>query len=149
MWAAVTVGDVKQIPAAGMGRLLYFIDARLVQLGWSRANLAAAGGPTPSTLYKAGQREGGLAPRTLTRLDFVLGWQDGSAQQVIDGGAPAVRLSEQVEASARRIDAALRRAQCVGTNQCAQQLKNFLLDVAQRLDAFYTPSDRIADADPA
>jgi len=146
---AVTVDCVKGFPAAGMGRLLYFIDARLVQLRWSRADLAAAGGPTPSTLYKAARRPDELAARTLARLDFVLGWQDGSARRVLNGGSPAVRLSEQVEASSARIDAALRHAQCAGTSGCAEQLRNFLLDVAQRLDDFYTPHERVAGGDPA
>jgi hypothetical protein len=129
---------VNALPADGIKRLLFFLEDRLAQLRWTREDLAAAGGPAPSTLYKAGQREGGLAPRTLARLDFTLGWQEGSAQRVLSGGSPAVRISEQVSSCSSSIDAALRNAEQGGVAHCAAELKNFLLDVAQRLGDFYT-----------
>ena len=132
------------LPADGIKRLLFFLEDRLAQLRWTREDLAAAGGPAPSTLYKAGQREGGLAPRTLARLDFTLGWQEGSAQRVLSGGSPAVRISEQVSSCSSGIDAALRDAEHGGVSQCAAELKNFLLDVAQRLGDFYTEPVRTA-----
>ena len=45
-------------PADGVRRLLFFVEDRLAQLRWTREDLAAAGGPHPSTLYKAAEREG-------------------------------------------------------------------------------------------
>ena len=126
------------IPADGVGRLLFFVEDRLAQLRWTREELAAAGGPAPSTLYKAAERGGGLSVKTLARLDVALGWQEGSAQRVLAGGSPAVRISEQVNSCAAVIDAALRQVECAGVSRCATELKNFLLDVAQRLDDFYT-----------
>jgi hypothetical protein len=135
---------VNALPADGIKRLLFFLEDRLAQLRWTREDLAAAGGPAPSTLYKAGQREGGLAPRSLARLDFALGWQEGSAQRVLAGASPAVRISEQVSSCSSGIEAALRDAECGGVSRCADELRNFLLDVAQRLDDFYTEPVRIA-----
>ncbi|GAB4963750.1 hypothetical protein MAHJHV55_27680 [Mycobacterium avium subsp. hominissuis] len=126
------------IPADGVGRLLFFVEDRLAQLRWTREDLAAAGGPAPSTLYKAAERGGGLSVKTLARMDVALGWQEGSAQQVLAGGNPAVRISEQVSSCAAAIDAARRDAECAAVSRCATELKNFLLDVAQRLDDFYT-----------
>lgn len=125
-------------PADGVRRLLFFVEDRLAQLRWTREDLAAAGGPHPSTLYKAGERDGGLSVKTLARLDVALGWQEGSAQRTLAGQSPAVRISEQVSSCAMAIHGALRDAECAGVSRCAEELKNFLLDVAQRLDDFYT-----------
>ncbi len=83
------------IPADGVGRLLFFVEDRLAQLRWTREDLAAAGGPAPSTLYKAAERGGGLSVKTLARLDVALGWQEGSAQWTLAGGSPTLRISEQ------------------------------------------------------
>jgi hypothetical protein len=135
---------VNALPADGIGRLLFFVEDRLAQLRWTREDLAAAGGPAPSTLYKASQRDGELAPRTLARLDFGLGWQEGSSHTTMAGGSPTVRISEQVSACSLAIDAALRDAECGGVSRCAQELKKFLLDVAQRLGDFYTDPIRTA-----
>jgi hypothetical protein len=123
---------------------LFFVEDRLAQLRWTREDLASAGGPAPSTLRKASQRDGGLAPRILARLDVALGWQESSARRVMSGGNPAVRISDQVSSCSLAIDAALRDAQCVGVSRCAQELKKFLLDVAQRLGDFYTDPIRTA-----
>lgn len=125
-------------PADGVSRLLFFVEDRLAQLRWTREDLAAAGGPHPSTLYKAAKREGGLSVKTLASLDVTLGWQEGSAQRTLVGQSPAVRISEQVSSCSAAIDAARRDAECAGAARCASELKNFLLDVAQRLDDFYT-----------
>ncbi|BAN91963.1 MULTISPECIES: hypothetical protein [Mycobacterium] len=134
-------------PADGVGRLLFFVEDRLAQLRWTREDLAAAGGPAPSTLYKAAERNGGLALKTLARLDVALGWQEGSAQRVLAGESPAVRISDQLSQCAAAIDAARREAECTGVARCATELKNFLLDVAQRLDDFYTePVRAVGDA---
>jgi hypothetical protein len=129
---------VNAFPADGVRRLLFFVEDRLAQLRWTREDLAAAGGPHPSTLYKAAEREGGLALKTLARLDVALGWQEGSAQRVLAGESPAVRISEEVNLCAEAINVARRDAECAGVSRCAIELRNFLLDVAQRLDDFYT-----------
>lgn len=125
-------------PVDGVQRLLFFVEDRLAQLRWTREDLAAAGGPHPSTLYKAAERDGGLALKTLARLDVALGWQEGSAQRVLAGDSPAVRVSQQITVCAAAINAARRDAECTGVSRCATELRNFLLDVAQRLDDFYT-----------
>jgi hypothetical protein len=135
---------VNAIPADGIKRLLFFLEDRLAALGWTREDLATAGGPAPSTLRKARQRDGQLAPRILARLDVALGWQEGSAQQVMAGASPAVRISDQVNSCSQAIDAALRDAECGGVSRSAQELKKFLLDVAQRLGDFYTEPVRTA-----
>lgn len=98
-------------------------------------------------MYKAAERDGGLAPKTLARLDVALGWQEGSAQRVLAGESPAVRISEQINLCAAAINAARRDAECGGVSRCASELKNFLMDVAQRLDDFYTePVRAVGDA---
>ena len=121
------------------------MEDRLAQLRWTREDLAAAGGPAPSTLRKASQRDGELAPRILARLDFALGWQEGlRTPGRCRVAALAVRISEQVSSCSLAIDAALRDAECGGVSRCAQELKKFLLDVAQRLGDFYTDPIRTA-----
>lgn len=132
------------IPADGVGRLLFFVEDRLAQLRWTREDLAAQGGPAPSTLYKAAERGGGLSVKTLARLDVALGWQEGSAQWTLAGGSPTLRISEQVSRCAAAVDAARRDAESVGVARTAAELKNFLLDVAQRLGDFYTEPVRAA-----
>ncbi len=126
------------IPADGVGRLLFFVEDRLAQLRWTREDLAAAGGPAPSTLYKAAERGGGLSVKTLARLDVALSWREGSATWILAGGSPALRISEQLSPCAAAIDAALLDAEGAGVSRTAVELQNFLLDVAQRLGDFYT-----------
>lgn len=121
-----------------MPRLFFFLEDRLARLHWTREDLAAAGGPAPATMRKARVRGGGLSVRTLARLDVALGWQEGSAQRVLAGESPAVRITEQVGGCSSRIDAQLRHAECAGVSRCATELKNFLADVVQRLGDFYT-----------
>jgi hypothetical protein len=134
---------MKAIPEAGMPRLLFFVQHRLVQLQWTRKSLAAAGGPNPSTLRKAHREDRELAERTLARLDRALGWQPGSAQRVLDGGSPAVRISEQVETVTSNIDAALRDEEEAGVRHTAAELRDFLMTVAQQLDGFYTRAAQV------
>lgn len=135
------------IPADGVGRLLFFVEDRLAQLRWTREDLAGAGGPAPSTLYKAAERGGGLSVKTLARLDVALGWQEGSAKWTLTGGSPALRISEQLSRCAVAIDAARLDAESSGVSRTAAELKNFLLDVAQRLGDFYTdPVAAVGDA---
>ena len=129
---------------------MFFLQRRLVELQWSRDDLAAAGGPAPSTLYKA-QREGReLAGRTLARLELVVGWHPGSAQRIMAGGAPSVVVSDLAETASGRIDTALRVAQDAGVRRTAEELSDFLMTVAKRLERFYTedqrPAEEVADA---
>lgn len=126
------------LPTEGIKRLLFFRADRWARLRRTREDLAATGGPAPSTLYKTGQRKDGLAPRTLARPDFRLGSQEGSAQRVLLGGSPDIRISEQFNACLSNIDATLRGAECGGVWHWAEELKNFLLGVAQRPGDFYT-----------
>ena len=126
-----------------MERLMFFIQHRLAQLDWTRDDLAAAGGPSPSTLYKAQRVGRELAERTLARLELALGWQPGSAQRIVDGGAPALRVFEQVQTVSESIDAALSHNEDSGVRRTAAELRDFLMTVADRLDDFYTGSQRL------
>jgi hypothetical protein len=117
---------------------MFYLEDRLAQLRWNRRDLAAAGGPAPSTLRKARMREGNLAPRTLAQLDFALGWQEGSAQRIMAGGSPAVRISDLLNSCSLTIEEALRDSERHGVSRCAMELRKFLCDVAQRLGDFYT-----------
>lgn len=122
---------------------MFFIQQRLAQLGWSRDDLASAGGPSPSTLYKAHRGGRELAERTLARLELALGWQPGSAQRIVDGGSPALRVFERMQTVSDRIDAATRRNEDAGVRRTAAELRAFLMTVADRLDDFYTGSQRL------
>jgi hypothetical protein len=127
-----------------MERLMFFIQHRLAQLSWSRDDLAAAGGPSPSTLYKAHRGGRELAERTMARLELALGWQPGSAQRVVDGGAPALRVFERVQTVTDAIDVALRRHEDAGVRRTAAELRDLLLTVVQRLDDFYAGSEPLS-----
>ena len=122
---------------------MFFIQHRLVQLNWTRDDLAAAGGPSPSTLYKAHRAGRELAERTLARLELALGWQPGSAQRIVDGGSPALRMFEQVQTVSEAIDRAMSHSEDAGVRHTAAQLRDFLMTVANRLDDFYTGSRRL------
>jgi hypothetical protein len=126
-----------------MERLMFFLQHRLAQLGWSRDDLAAAGGPSPSTLYKAHRGGRELAERTLARLELALGWQPGSAQRVVDGGAPSLRVFERVQTVSESIDAAMSHNEDTGVRRTAAELRDFLMTVADRLDDFYTGTQRM------
>lgn len=129
---------------------MFFIQLRLAHLNWSRDDLAAAGGPSPSTLYKAHRGGRELAERTLARLDLALGWQPGSGQRVLDGGDPSLRVFEHMPTVSETIDAAMSRSEDAGVRRTAAELRDFLMGVADRLDDFYTGSPRapreVADA---
>jgi hypothetical protein len=129
---------VNVIPADGIPRLIFFMEDRMAQLRWTRADLAAAGGPSTTTMNAATQRGGRLATRTLARLDVALNWQEGSSARTVAGGSPALRISEQFSSCSAAVDAARREAEDDGVARLAGELKKFLLDVAQRLDDFYT-----------
>ena len=129
---------------------MFFIQQRLAQLQWSRNDLAAAGGPSPATLYKAHRRGRVWGERTMARLEAALGWQPGSGSAVVAGGSPVMRISDQVETASGRIDAALLRGEEAGVRVTAAELSDFLMDVAVRLERFYTgaqePVTEVADA---
>ena len=117
---------------------MFFVQHRLAQLQWSRDDLAAAGGPAPSTLYKAHRGGRDLAERTLARLEVALGWQPGSGLRIVAGASPVMRVSEQLETASGRIDAELSRGRQAGVRATAAELRDFLMTVAQRLDGFYS-----------
>lgn len=129
---------------------MFFIQRRLVQLGWSRDDLSAAGGPSPSTLYKAHRDNREMDARTLHRLETALGWEEGSAARTFAGGQPLVRLSDQVEAVKSRVEAAVAQSEAMAVKHTASELHDFLMTVAQRLRGFYTddqlPREEVADA---
>ena len=143
-YSVVTVLIMRAIPEVGIERLMFFIQHRLAQLQWTRDDLAGAGGPSPSTLYKAHRAGRELAERTLARLELALGWQPGSAQQIINGGSPTLRLSERVQTVTARIDAALADGEDKGVRHTAAELRDLLMAVADRLDDFYTGQPRAA-----
>lgn len=66
------------------------------------------------------------------------------------GGAPSVVVSDLVETASGRIDTALRVAQDAGVRRTAEELSDFLMTVAKRLERFYTedqrPAEEVADA---
>jgi hypothetical protein len=126
-----------------MERLMFFIQHRLVQLNWSRDDLAAAGGPSPSTLYKAHRGGRDLAERTMARLELALGWQPGSAQRIVHGGGPALRVFEQVQSVSESIDEAMSHNEDAGVRRTAAELRDLLMTVANRLDDFYSGSRRL------
>jgi hypothetical protein len=125
----------------GTERLLFFLTQRLAQLRWSREDLAAQGGPSPSTVYKA--LAGGRRPteRTLARLELALGWQPGSAHRILEGGAPAITITQEVATVASRIDQELARGESMGVTRTAKELREFLLGVAQGLEHFYSGAE--------
>ena len=84
------------IPEAGTARLLFFLEQRLAQLRWSRENLAAQGGPSPSTVYKS--MLGGRQPteRTLARRR---GLQRRGAPQPVRGHQLVVLLQRAARTS--------------------------------------------------
>lgn len=135
------------IPEEGTARLLFFLEQRLAQLRWSRENLAAQGGPSPSTVYKS--MLGGRQPteRTLARLESALGWQAGSSHRILTGGAPVMCLTRELDTLAVRIDADLQHGENFGVRHTAAELREFLLDVAARLRQFYGgPEDAVEEA---
>ncbi len=122
------------IPIDGTERLLFFLNQRLAQLRWSREELAAQGGPSPSTVYKAlGRRR----HERMARLELALGWQAGSAHRILEGGAPAISITQEVATVASRIDQELARGESMGVTRTAKELREFLLGVAQGLERFY------------
>lgn len=134
--------------------MLFFVEQRLAQLGWTREDLAAHGGPSASTLYKMMVRQAVVpTERTIVRLDRALGWEPGSVRATLAGGSPTVSISVEAETVSARIDTELARCEASGVKRTAQELREFLLDVASRLHDFYTGPDGhagevLADARP-
>jgi hypothetical protein len=77
-------------PAAGVPRLMFFVDPRLAQLQLSKQQATQRGFPSPSTLAKVRDNTAQASPtvRTLLRIDRALGWQPGSAAVTMVGGNP-------------------------------------------------------------
>jgi hypothetical protein len=132
---------VRAIPNDGPGRLLFFVEQRLAQLGWTREDLATQGGPSPSTFYKLVRQAVRPTARTIVRLDRALGWEAGSSHAVMAGGAPSLSVSCELATVSARIDAELACCQDSGAKKTAAELRDFLMDVASRLGAFYTGAD--------
>jgi hypothetical protein len=107
-------------------------------LGWTREDLAAQGGPSPSTFYKLIRQVVEPTERTIVRLDLALGWEAGSSHEVMAGGAPSLSVSREAAAVSARIDAELARCEDSGVKKTAAELREFLMGVASRLGAFYT-----------
>lgn len=126
------------VPTDGLNRLLFYIDDRLARLRWSREDLFKEGGPSPATLRGAARTGRELSARSLARLDSTLDWEVGSASLVLAGGKPTVRISDLVTASLTLIDEEMQGSHGCGAMRCVIEVKNLLLDVAQRLDDFYT-----------
>ncbi|KUI36193.1 hypothetical protein [Mycobacterium sp. GA-2829] len=97
------------MPLDGVARLMYFVDARLQQLGISKEESARRGFPNPTTLAKVRDRDSQHTPRvrTLLRIDRALGWQPGSSAVVLLGGNP-LSLTARVTKGVRAREAAAR-----------------------------------------
>jgi hypothetical protein len=66
------------------------------------------------------------------------------------GGAPSLSISREVETVSARIDAELSSCEDSGVKRTAAELREFLMDVASRLGAFYTgPNGQSEEADDA
>ncbi len=87
-------------------------------------------------MYKCVAGERRPTERTLARLELALGWQPGSAHRILDGGAPAMSITQQVATVASGIDQEL-RGESVGVARTAKELREFLMGVAQGLERFY------------
>ena len=87
---------------------------------------------------------GSLRPESWRDWTWRWGGRKARPQQMMAGGSPAVRISEQVNSCSQAVDAGLGDAECGGVSRSALELKKFLLDVAQRLDDFYTEPIRAA-----
>ncbi|WP_396911201.1 XRE family transcriptional regulator [Mycolicibacterium sp.] len=139
---------MRPIPQDGPARLMFFVQRRLVQLGWSRDDLFAHGGPSPSTLYKAYRLNREMDERTMHKLERAVGWEEESCRITLDGGEPTIRLSDQVETVKTRVDAAVAESERVAVGRTAAELRDFLMGVAEQLREFY-PDDQAPHREPA
>lgn len=91
------------IPADGIERLIYFVDARIAQLNLSKEEVARRGGPSRDTLAKIRGRHDQRTPAvgTLLRLDQSLGWQPGSSAATLLGGKPLSLTARRRKHSSR------------------------------------------------
>ena len=78
--------------ADGWQRLGRCVRERRNELGLTQAEVYAAGGPSPATLYllESGQRDS-YRPRLLRGLERAMGWQAHSITVVLAGGKPVVQ----------------------------------------------------------
>lgn len=82
-------------------RLGDYLDARLAEMGLTRASAAQMTDVSYPTLQGLGQTNTVPRPRTLARIDQLLAWAPGSAERIMHGGEP-----EALEPSARWQDEA-------------------------------------------
>lgn len=127
---------------------MFFVQRRLVQLGWSRDDLFANGGPSPSTLYKANRFDREMDERSMHRLEQAVGWEEDSCRQVLEGSEPTIRLSDQVETVKTRVDAAVVESERLAVGRTAAELREFLMGVAEQLREFY-PDDQVSHQEAA
>jgi hypothetical protein len=118
------------------------LEQRLTQLRWSREDLAAQVGPSLSTVYKSLLGGRGPSERTLVRLEMALGWQRWPSHCILTGGAPSLSISHAVNTVSAQIDTELARGEQLGVTHTVTQFREFLLDVAHRLQQFYAGPDR-------
>jgi hypothetical protein len=120
------------VPADGVDRLIYFVEARIAQLNLSKEEVARRGGPAVDTLAKIRGRRNQNTPMvgTLLRLDSALGWQPGSAAVVLLGGQP-LSLTARSRAVSRPKKHAL---QPMSEREIMQRLASQLHDEIARLE---------------
>lgn len=77
-----------------VARLGRYVRARRHELDRTQLDVAAAGGPSNSTLTSLEKGEDRPVSRTtLNRLDVGLDWMPGSAKAVLEGGEPKVQTA--------------------------------------------------------
>lgn len=76
--------------SANRERLGKLIFTRRHELGLTQENVEERGGPAPLTVsdYEKGKVPNKPQPRTLSRFDAALEWEDGSSAAVLKGGNP-------------------------------------------------------------
>lgn len=97
------------VPKDGYDRLEYFLKLRLADLGMTQEELAARGGPDPSTLAKVRNRAGQNTPKAATLLnwDDQVGWERGSCAVTLLGDTPrevgAITTGGQITANEKLV----------------------------------------------
>jgi hypothetical protein len=77
------------VPVDGPGRLAQLVWRRRTELGLSRLQVKERGGPSIPTLSDIEQTTvRTVSASTLGKLDVGLGWQPGSAAEILNGGDP-------------------------------------------------------------
>jgi hypothetical protein len=80
----------------GPGRLAEKVWRRRTELGLSRAQVKLQGGPSIPTLRDVeAVSDRTISASTLSKLDIGLGWQPGSAAEVLNGGDPTAKPANE------------------------------------------------------